>query len=100
MSIGAALSFAIGGIFMKLSAGFSQPIASLFVYVFFAIGATLQILAIGKTDLGSTYIAILGLEAVATLLFSVWLFGEEQSLAKLVGLGLIIGGVVLLRGNE
>jgi multidrug transporter EmrE-like cation transporter len=100
MSIGAALSFAIGGIFMKLSASFAQPLSSFLVYVCFAVGATLQILAIGKTELGATYIAILGLEAVATLLFSIWLFSEQQSLAKLIGLGLIIAGVVLLRGHE
>jgi multidrug transporter EmrE-like cation transporter len=100
MSVGAAISFAIGGIFMKLSAGFSQPIYSSLVYVFFAGGATLQTLVIGKTELGTTYIAILGLEAVATLIFSVWLFREQQSVAKLIGLGLIIVGVVLLRGNE
>ncbi len=100
MSIGAALGFAIGGIFMKLSASFSEPIYSVLVYVFFAGGATLQTLAIGKTDLGTTYIAILGLEAVATLFFSIWLFREQQSLAKLVGLMLIIVGVILLRGNE
>ncbi len=100
MSIGAALGFSIGGIFMKLSASFSQPLYSLLVYVCFAIGATLQILAIGKTELGGTYIAILGLEAAATLLFSIWLFSEEQSLTKLIGLGLIVVGVVLLRGNK
>jgi multidrug transporter EmrE-like cation transporter len=99
ISIGAAIGFAIGGIFMKLSASFTQPIYSILVYLFFAMGATLQILAIGKTELGGTYIAILGLEAVATLLFSVLLFREEQSLQKLLGVGLIVAGVVLLRGK-
>ncbi len=99
ISMGAAIGFAIGGIFMKLSASFTQPIYSLLVYLFFAIGATLQILAIGRTELGGTYIAILGLEAVATLIFSVLLFREEQSLPKLLGVGLIVAGVVLLRGK-
>jgi multidrug transporter EmrE-like cation transporter len=100
MSIGAAIGFAVGGVFMKLSASFSQPIYSLLVYIFFAGGATLQTLAIGKADLGNTCIAILGLEAVATLVVSFLVFKEQQSLLQLIGFGLIIAGVVILRGNE
>jgi multidrug transporter EmrE-like cation transporter len=100
MSISAAIAFAIGGIFMKLSAGLSEPIFGLLVYLCFGLGATIQTLAIYKTDLGGTYIAILGLEAVITLIFSVWFFKEEQTLAKLIGLAMIIAGVVLLRGSD
>jgi multidrug transporter EmrE-like cation transporter len=99
MSCGAALIFSIGGIFMKLSLGLSQPGYTLALFGCFAVGAALQTLVIAKTDLGSTYISILGLEAVTTLIFSIGLFKEDLSLPKLVGLGVIVMGVALLRGN-
>ena len=100
MSCGAAMIFAIGGIFMKLSLGLSQPWYSAIVFACFGLGAILQTLVISKTDLGSSYISILGLEAVATLFFSIWLFNENFNLVKLVGLAAIVMGIVLLRGNE
>jgi multidrug transporter EmrE-like cation transporter len=99
MSAGAALIFAIGGLFMKLSVGLSHPLYSGMIFVCFGLGAILQTLAINRTELGSTYISILGLEAFATLLFSSWLFKEDFSLAKLFGLATIILGVALLRGK-
>ncbi len=99
MSCGAAIVFAIGGIFMKLSLGLSHSGYAMAVFACFGLGATLQTLVIAKTDLGGTYITILGLEAVATLIFSIGLFKEDLSLVKLVGLGAIVMGVALLRGN-
>jgi hypothetical protein len=42
----AALSFSIGGYFMKLSAGFTQLRPTVLVSVLFALGAGLQTLAI------------------------------------------------------
>jgi multidrug transporter EmrE-like cation transporter len=99
MSCVAAIVFAVGGIFMKLSLGLSQPGYTLAVFACFGVGAALQTLVIAKTDLGGTYISILGLEAVATLIFSIGLFKEDFSLMKLVGLGAIVMGVALLRGN-
>lgn len=99
MSCGAAIVFAIGGIFMKLSLGLSQPGYTLAVFGCFGLGAALQTLVIAKTDLGSTYVSILGLEAVATLVFSIGLLKEDFSPMKLVGLGVIVMGVALLRGS-
>jgi multidrug transporter EmrE-like cation transporter len=100
MSCGAAMIFAIGGIFMKLSLGLSQPVYSAVVFGCFGVGAILQTLVINKTDLGSSYISILGLEAVATLLFSILLFKEHFNAVKLLGLAAIVMGVALLRSKE
>jgi multidrug transporter EmrE-like cation transporter len=100
MSVGAALVFAIGGIFMKLSLGLSQPVYSVVVFGCFGLGAILQTLVIAKNDLGSSYISILGLEAVATLFFSIWFFKEHFSVVKLIGLAAIVMGIVLLRSNK
>jgi multidrug transporter EmrE-like cation transporter len=99
MSTGAAMIFSIGGLFMKLSVGLSHPLYSTLIFVCFGVGAVLQTLAMTKADLGSTYISILGLEALVTLLFSVWLLKENLSLEKLFGLGIIVLGVALLRSK-
>ena len=70
----AAISFTVGGIYMKLAAGFSQLIASLLVYLFFVIGASLQTLAMQNADLGITYLFVLGVESILALLSGVLIF--------------------------
>jgi multidrug transporter EmrE-like cation transporter len=100
MSCGAAIGFAIGGIFMKLSMGLSQPLYTVTIFVFFGLGIVLQTLAIERTDLGTSYLLVLGLEAVATACFSSWLFKENFSPTNLIGLATIVMGVILLRSKE
>lgn len=93
----AATLFACGGIFMKLSQGLSLLLPSLGVYFFFIAGASLQTIAMRDTDLGITYIVVLGFEAILTLSFGVLLFKENYSFMKLLGLSLIIAGTTFLR---
>lgn len=93
----AAISFSIGGIFMKLSQGLTELIPSLLVYLFFILGASLQSFAMRDTELGVTYVIVLGCEAVLTLLFGVLLFKENYSLFKLLGVSLIVTGITFLR---
>ena len=100
MSCGAAIGFAIGGIFMKLSMGLSQPLYTATIFIFFGLGIVLQTLAIERTDLGTSYLLVLGLEAVATAVFSSWLFKENFSPINLIGLATIVMGVILLRSKE
>ena len=100
MVLAAAVSFTVGGIYMKLSQGLSHLTPSLLVYVFFCTGASLQTLAMRKSELGVTYIFVLGLEAVLALLFGVFLFKESYSLLKLLGVGLIVTGIIFLRANN
>ena len=96
----AAISFTIGGIYMKLAAGLSQLVPSLLVYLFFAIGASLQTLAMQKSDLGATYIFVLGIESILTLLFGVLIFKEKYSVLKLFGASLIVAGIIFLRTSQ
>jgi multidrug transporter EmrE-like cation transporter len=100
MSCGAAIGFAIGGIFMKLSMGLSQPLYTVTIFIFFGLGIVLQTLAIERTDLGTSYLLVLGLEAVASVCFSSWLFKENFSLTNAIGLVTIVMGVILLRSKE
>jgi len=47
-----------------------------------------------------TYIVVLGFEAIAALFLSIFLLKESGSSAKLIGVGLVLAGIALLRtGN-
>ena len=97
LAIMAALSFTVGGVFMNYSAGLTRLAPSLLVYLFFAIGASLQTLAMRASELGATYILVLGLEATLALAFGALFFNEGCSLQKLFGAALVIAGIILLR---
>ncbi|EPX55701.1 hypothetical protein D187_008262 [Cystobacter fuscus DSM 2262] len=94
-----AVCFAGGGIFMKLSEGVSRPLPTLAFLGLFVLGAVLQALALRQADLGVVYVAVLGLEAALTLVFSVALFHEGLSPRRLLAVLLILCGVALLRGD-
>jgi small multidrug resistance pump/quaternary ammonium compound-resistance protein SugE len=94
-----AVCFAGGGIFMKLSDGVSRPLPTLAFLALFVLGAVLQAFALRQADLGVVYVAVLGLEAALTLVFSVALFHESLSPRRLLAVLLILCGVALLRGD-
>jgi len=96
----AALSFSIGGYFMKLSAGLTQLRPTVLVFTFFAIGAGLQTVAMRDQQMAVTYIVVLGLEAVAAFSLGVFFLNESSSLAKLAGVGLVLAGIVVLRTGK
>lgn len=82
---------------MKLSDGVSRPLPSVAFLLLFLLGAVLQAVALRRADLGVVYIAVLGLEAALTLVFSVLLFHENLSFARVLAVLLIVAGVLLLR---
>jgi multidrug transporter EmrE-like cation transporter len=96
----AALSFSIGGYFMKLSAGLTQLRPTMLVFAFFAIGASLQTVAMRGEQMSITYIVVLGFEAIAALSLGVVLLDERSSVTKLAGVGLVLAGIVLLRNSK
>lgn len=93
----AALCFACGGVLMKISAGASRPLPTIAFLLLFLAGALLQARAMRRLDMGVVYVAVLGLEAVLAMGFSVLLLGERLSLFRLVAVVLIVSGVALLR---
>lgn len=96
----AALSFSIGGYFMKLSAGLTQFRPTVLVFTFFAIGASLQTVAMRDQQMAVTYIVVLGLEAVTAFSLGVFFLKETSSLAKLAGVGLVLAGILVLRTGK
>jgi multidrug transporter EmrE-like cation transporter len=93
----AALCFAAGGVFMKSSAGASRPLPTIAFLLLFVGGAILQARAMRRLDMGAVYVAVLGLEAVLAMGFSIFLLGERLSFFRLIAVVLIVAGVALLR---
>ena len=94
---GAALSFAVGGYFMKLSQGLSRVGPTALVFVCFGVGAALQTLAMRDEQMTVTYVIVLGLEAMAAYLVGALLLDETTTPAKLGGIGLVVAGIMLLK---
>ena len=97
LMVAAALTFTIGGVFMKWSQGLTQPLPTLAMIILFVIGAGLLTLSIDvRGQLGPAYLIVLGLEAVLALAFGAFLFGENASPPRLFGLALLIVGMILI----
>jgi multidrug transporter EmrE-like cation transporter len=96
----AALSFSIGGYFMKLSAGLTQLRPTVMMFAFFSIGAVLQTIAMRNEQMAITYIVVLGFEAITALGLSLFLLNESASPSKLAGVALVVAGIVLLRSEK
>jgi multidrug transporter EmrE-like cation transporter len=95
----AAFAYTVGGVFMKLSAGFSEFIPSLMVYVCFLVGATLQIFLLNNAHMGISYILVLGLETLAAALFSLFFFKESYGIITMVGIFFVVLGTAFLRAE-
>jgi quaternary ammonium compound-resistance protein SugE len=95
--LAAALLFATGGLFMKLSHGATRAGATAMFLALFAGGACLQALAMKRTDLGVAYIFVLGAEAVITVILSSLVLGEHYTASRLGAIALIVVGIAWLR---
>jgi small multidrug resistance pump len=93
----AAISFSIGGYFMKLSDGLTHSLPTALVLGLFCLGALLQTLAMRHTEMTNTYILVLGLEAITALGLGLFFLGEGVTLTKFIGIMLVVGGVAILR---
>lgn len=93
----AAVIFSLGGLCMKWSEGLTRLWPSIGVLATFSVGAACQALAMRHASMASTYVFVLGLEAVTAFLLGSLFLGERITAAKFAALVLIIGGLALLR---
>jgi len=96
----AALSFSIGGYFMKLSAGLTHLRPTVLMFAFFSVGTVLQTVAMRGEQMAITYIVVLGFEAITALLLSILLLHESGSFSKFAGVALVLVGIALLRSGK
>jgi quaternary ammonium compound-resistance protein SugE len=93
----AALSFTVGGVFMKQADGLRHASATALFLLLFAVGAVIQSQAMRGAEMGATYVVVLGLEAALALAFGTFLFAEPITLPKIGAIVLIVSGIALLR---
>jgi multidrug transporter EmrE-like cation transporter len=97
LSLLSALFFTVGGVLMKSSEGLTRLWPSVFFLSCFMIGALVQALAMRGNAMGTTYVFVLGLEAVLGLGCGAVIFHEPLTVTKLTATALIVTGVFLLR---
>jgi multidrug transporter EmrE-like cation transporter len=93
----ASAAYAVGGLFMKQSAGLSHPRPTIAFLALFAGGATLQAAGMKSADLGVSYIFVLGVEALMTVLLSMFYLRETYTPSRIAAIALVVVGIVWLR---
>ena len=78
---------------MKLSRGFTEPVPSLAVLVFYVLSAAAVILALKRLDLSVTYAVWSGVGTALAALIGVVYFREPITALKLASLALVVLGV-------
>jgi multidrug transporter EmrE-like cation transporter len=97
MLITASVTYAVGGLLMKQSAGVTRLVPTAGFLALFAAGATLQALAMKQADMGVSYVFVLGLEAIAAVVLSAFILHEDYSPSRLAAVAVVVVGVVWLR---
>ena len=88
------IGWAIG---LRYSEGFTRLWPSLGTVVAMAASLGRLGLALRGLPLGTAYAVWTGIGTLGTALLGLWLFGEAASLPRLLGIGLILAGVLLLK---
>ncbi len=72
MIISAALSYSVGGYYMKLAEGFNKVTPSVLVFTFFFLGAAFQTVAMRGSQIIVTCIIVLGVKALTDFALSIF----------------------------
>jgi small multidrug resistance pump len=83
----------IGTTCMKLSQGFTRPVPSVAMFVFYGMAFACNTMAIKTLDLSITYAVWSGVGTIATALIGIYYFKEAATALKLASISLIVVGV-------
>jgi multidrug transporter EmrE-like cation transporter len=89
--------YVVGGVFMKQSAGLTRWLPAMALVVFFGAGALVQAWAMKQEALGSSYVVVLGLEALLAVFAGYLLFAEQMTAKMISGVVFVVFGIILLR---
>jgi small multidrug resistance pump len=95
-SLAAAL-YVAGGALMKASRGLTRLLPTVALVMVFSAGALVQAKAMRHQQLGSSYVVVLGLEALLAVVAGSIFFGEHLTMRIFAGVMLVALGIVLLR---
>jgi quaternary ammonium compound-resistance protein SugE len=88
------VGWAIG---LKYTEGFSRLWPSVVTVALMAASFSLLAEAMRSIPIGTAYAVWTGIGAVGTALLGILLFGDSASLARIIGIALIAGGIVTLK---
>jgi quaternary ammonium compound-resistance protein SugE len=91
---GFEILFALG---LKYSEGFTRPVPSVFTAVAGIASFLILSQSLRTLPVGTGYAMWTGIGAVGTAILGIVLFHEPRDAARLVSIGLIIGGIIGLR---
>jgi small multidrug resistance pump len=81
---------------MKLSEGFSKLVPSVLVLFFYALSIIALTFAVNRLDVSVAYAVWSGMGTALVAVIGLWYFQESLTSVKVVALGLIVVGVVML----
>jgi small multidrug resistance pump len=96
---GAILLEIAGTTSMKLSHGFTRPLPSVLLFVFYALSFALMTLAVKRIDMSVSYAIWSGVGTALITLIGVAAFGETLTRVQIGSIALIVAGVVGLRAG-
>jgi small multidrug resistance pump len=96
---GAILLEIAGTTSMKLSHGFTRPLPSVLLFVFYALSFALMTVAVKRIDMSVSYAIWSGVGTALITLIGVVAFGESLTRVQLASIALIVAGVVGLRAG-
>lgn len=88
------IGWAIG---LKYTHGFTRPWPTVFTVTSMIISVGLLGLAMKSLPVGTAYAVWVGVGAVGTVIFGIFLFGESASIARLASAALIFAGIIGLK---
>ena len=91
---GAILLEVAGTISMKLSEGFTRPIPSVLIFVFYIISFVALTFAIEKIEVSTAYTIWAGVGTTLIAIIGLVYFGEPATAIKFISIILIIIGVI------
>ena len=96
---GAILLEVAGTTSMKLSYGFSRPLPSVLLFVFYGMSFTLMTIAVKKIDMSVSYAIWSGVGTALLALIGIGWFKEPLTSLKIVSIVLIVAGVFGLNAS-
>jgi len=82
---------------MKLSQGFSRPVATVVTLIAMVVSFGLLSVSMKTLPLGTAYAAWTGIGAVGAFVVGVAALGEPLTPARFIAAGLIVSGLILMK---
>ena len=100
LSLGGAILLEVAGTTsMKLSYGFTRPLPSMLLFVFYAMSFTLMTIAVKKIDMSVSYAIWSGVGTALIAVIGIGWFKEPSTTLKIVSIVLIVAGVFGLNAS-